>query len=65
MEYTLNKILKNIQPINPNAIYLSEINVNQITIEKIEESIKNFADTKRKVADLEVGKFSFVNFSSR
>ena len=34
--------VKNIQPINPNAIYLSEVNVNQITIEKIEESIKNF-----------------------
>ena len=34
------------------------------TKETVEESIKNFADTKRKVADLDVGKFSFVNFNS-
>jgi len=41
-EYYAKNYVKNIQPINPNAIYLSEVNVNQITIEKIEESIKNF-----------------------
>jgi hypothetical protein len=33
------------------------------TKETIEESIKNFADTKKKVADLDVGKFSFANFN--
>jgi ADP-heptose:LPS heptosyltransferase len=41
-EYYTKDYVKNIQPINPNAIYLSEPNVNQITIEQIEESIKNF-----------------------
>lgn len=41
-EYYTKDYVKNIQPINPNAIYLSESNVNQITIEKIEEAIKNF-----------------------
>lgn len=34
------KYIKNIQPINPNSIYLSENNVNEIPMEQIIESIK-------------------------
>lgn len=38
--YYGKKYIKNIQPINPNAIYLSENNVNAIPIEQIIENIK-------------------------
>jgi hypothetical protein len=39
--YTKNYI-KNIFPINPNAIYISENNVNEILIENIIDVVKNF-----------------------
>lgn len=38
--YFTKEYIKNIQPINKNAIYLSENNVNEISIEQIIENIK-------------------------
>lgn len=40
-EYYGKDFVKNIQPVNQNAIYLSENNVNEIELDKIEENIKN------------------------
>lgn len=38
-EYYSKEYVKNIQPINPNAIYLDEENVNQISMESIEGAL--------------------------
>lgn len=38
--YYTKEYIKNIQPINPNAIYLSEDNVNNITIDSIKQAIR-------------------------
>jgi len=40
-EFYGKEYVKNIQPVNPNSIYLSENNVNDITIDQIEEKFKN------------------------
>lgn len=40
--YYSKDFIKNIQPINPNSIYLSENNVNEISNDLIIEQIKNF-----------------------
>lgn len=39
--YYTKKFIKNIQPINPKAIYLSESNVNEIPLENIKYAINN------------------------
>lgn len=39
--YYSKQYIKNIQPINPNAIYLSENNVNEIELDDIKDGIKN------------------------
>lgn len=39
-EFYSKEYVKNIQPVNPNGVYLSENNVNDILIDQIEEKIK-------------------------